>query len=116
MTSVFGFGFPLHVPPSSASSPLKRAGHATLCRSTITSFPFPPPTIPSTPIIKTRLTTSWGSHPHRLAMAAASTLHHHHHHGTQEPSQHTRCAALLPYRYRYCFTTRKHVAAASTLH
>ncbi|KAH9071375.1 hypothetical protein EDB83DRAFT_2517180 [Lactarius deliciosus] len=48
-------------------------------------------------------------------MAAASTLRHRHHHGMQDPSRYTHCAALLPYRYRYCFTARKHVAAAYTL-
>ncbi|KAH9027737.1 hypothetical protein EDB85DRAFT_1974272, partial [Lactarius pseudohatsudake] len=48
--------FPLHVPPSSH---VKRVGHATLCRSTIASFPFPHPLLPQHPSWR-RLTTSWG--------------------------------------------------------
>ncbi|KAH8976428.1 hypothetical protein EDB86DRAFT_2082369 [Lactarius hatsudake] len=139
MSSVFNFsfGFPLHVSPSSASSPVKRVGHAALCRPPLPPSLFPYHTIPSTTIIKTRLTTSWAlaqcsryilffcflSHCLASPLKSSSPCHgrcvppppspplwH------ARPSRYTCCAALLPYRYRYCFTTRKHVAAAYTLH
>ncbi|KAH9026992.1 hypothetical protein EDB85DRAFT_1893160 [Lactarius pseudohatsudake] len=80
--------------------------------------------------MKTRLTTSWGlaqvwpgdqNTPNRLAtcesIAAASTLRHRH--PVTACKTHHDIPALRsssPYRYRYCSTARKPVAAAFTLH